>query len=90
VTSRHGSPSGCLRRHSRPPGDTVLEGEVEHTYHLLTDDEVSSGDRRRAERRLERQGIDIDTLRSDFVSYQAIRMYLKRGAEQVGRRRESA
>jgi hypothetical protein len=22
-------------------GDTVLEGEVEHTYHLLTDDEVS-------------------------------------------------
>jgi hypothetical protein len=71
-------------------GDTVLEGEVEHTYHLLTDDEISSSDRRRAERRLERQRIDIDTLRSDFVSYQAIRTYLKLGTEQGDRRRESA
>jgi hypothetical protein len=68
----------------RDAGDTVLEGEVENTYHLLTDDAVSSGDRRRAERQLERQGIDVDALRSDFVSYQAIRTYLKdhRGAEQ--------
>jgi hypothetical protein len=68
----------------RNAGDTILEGEVENTYHLLTDDGVSSGDRKRAERRLERQGIDIDGLRSDFVSYQAIRTYLKehRGAEQ--------
>lgn len=68
----------------RNAGDTMLEGEVENTYHLLTDDGVSSGDRRRAERRLERQGIDVDGLRADFVSYQAIRTYLKehRGAEQ--------
>jgi hypothetical protein len=68
----------------RDAGDAVLEGEIENTYHLLAGDPVSSGDRRRAERRLERQGIDIDALRSDFVSYQAIRTYLKehRGAEQ--------
>lgn len=68
----------------RDAGDTVLEGEVENTYHLLTNDAVSSGDRRRTERRLERKGIDIDAFRSDFVSYQAIRTYLKdhRGAEQ--------
>jgi hypothetical protein len=68
----------------RDTGDTVLEGEIENTYRLLTDDAVSSGDRRRAERRLERQGIDVDGLRSDFVSYQSIRTYLKehRGAEQ--------
>jgi hypothetical protein len=68
----------------RDAGDTVLEGELENTYRLLTDDAVGSGDRKRAERQLERQGIDIDALRSDFVSYQAIRTYLKehRGAEQ--------
>lgn len=68
----------------RDAGDTVLEGEIENMYHLLTDESVSSGVRKRAERRLKRQGIDVDTIRSDFVSYQAIRTYLKeyRGAEQ--------
>lgn len=57
-------------------GETVLEGEAENKYQLLTDDGVSPGDRKRAERKLKRQGIDVEALRSDFVSYQAIRTYL--------------
>lgn len=55
----------------------TLEGEVENIYRLLTDDEVSSADRTRAQRRLEREGIDVEQLRSDFVTYQSVRRYLK-------------
>lgn len=38
---------------------------------------MSSGDRTRAERRLERGCLDIDALRANFVSYQTIRAYLQ-------------
>lgn len=60
-----------------------LDGEVENTYRLLTDDEVSSAESTRVKRRLERDGVDVETLLSDFVTYQAVRTYLKdhRGAE---------
>jgi hypothetical protein len=60
-----------------------LDGEVENTYRLLTDDDISSAESTRAQRRLERDGVDVDALKSDFVTYQAIRTYLKdhRGAE---------
>ncbi|QLD87087.1 hypothetical protein HWV23_15600 [Natronomonas halophila] len=60
-----------------------LDGEVENTYRLLTDDDVSSAESTRIERRLERDGVDVESLVSDFVTYQAIRTYLKdhRGAE---------
>jgi hypothetical protein len=60
-----------------------LDGETKNTYRLLTDDEVSSAESTRVQRRLERDGIDVDALESDFVTYQAIRSYLKdnRGAE---------
>ena len=60
-----------------------LDGELENTYRLLTDDEISSAESTRVERRLERDDIDVDKLKSDFVTYQAIRSYLKnhRGAE---------
>jgi hypothetical protein len=60
-----------------------LDGETENTYRLLTDDDVSSADRTRVRRRLERDGVDVDDLEGDFVTYQAIRSYLKdhRGAE---------
>lgn len=66
-------------------GVNVLEGEVENTYHLLTGEEVSAGDQTRVRRELERNGVDIESLESDFVSYQAIRTYLKqvRSAEQI-------
>lgn len=60
-----------------------LDGEIENTYRLLADDDVSIADRTRVRRRLEHDGVDVDALESDFVTYQAIRSYLKdhRGAE---------
>lgn len=64
-------------------GMTALDGEVENLYRLLTDDDVTSGTRIDARRRLADNGVDVETLESDFVSYQAIRTYLKdvRGAD---------
>jgi len=61
----------------------LLDGESENIYRLLTDDDVSSAERTRVLRRLERDGVDVETLESDFVTYQAIRTYLQdhRGAE---------
>jgi len=57
----------------------TLAGEADNIYELLTDDDVTSGVRTQAENRLESHGIDVDQLRSDFVSRQAISTYLKKG-----------
>lgn len=61
--------------------EQLLDQEIENVYRILTEDDVSVADRTRIERRLERQGIDVDALRSDFVSYQAIRTYLTKHRE---------
>lgn len=60
-----------------------LDGEVENIYRLLTDEDVSSAESTRVQRRLERDAVDVETIQNDFVTYQAIRNYLKdhRGAE---------
>jgi len=57
-------------------GLSPLDGEVDNTYRLLTDDEVSAGMETQARRRLEREGVDPDTVTTDFVSHQAIHTYL--------------
>jgi hypothetical protein len=57
-------------------GLSPLDGEVDNTYRLLTDTDVSAGMETQARRRLEHEGIDPDRLRSDFVSHQAIHTYL--------------
>ncbi len=57
-------------------GLSTVDGESANLYRLLTDDDVSSGNRTEARRRLERAGVDVDQLDEDFVSYQAIRSYL--------------
>lgn len=54
-----------------------LEGEVENFYRILTDD-VSSGVKMQARKRLEQNGIDVDELGEDFVSYQSINRHLKK------------
>lgn len=61
-----------LERHGVRP----LDGEVENLYELLTDADRSPGVRAEAESRLERDGIDVDALRDDFVSHQAVHTYL--------------
>ncbi|MFD1562566.1 rod-determining factor RdfA [Haloarchaeobius amylolyticus] len=55
----------------------IIEGEVENTYHLLTDDDVSSGSKVEVNDRLRRSGIDPEAVTSDFVSYQTIRTHLQ-------------
>ncbi|WP_290819263.1 rod-determining factor RdfA [Halovivax sp.] len=55
--------------------DTV-DGEVENTYRLLSDTDVSTGVRTEVRNRLARQGVDVDELESQFVSHQAIHTYL--------------
>lgn len=67
-------------------GMNALESNVESTYQNLTDDDVSTGIRTDTRNQLERNDIDVDALLSDFVTYQAIRSYLKewRGAAYEG------
>ena len=65
-----------LRRAMEDAGMNLLDGDVENTYRLLTADDVSSGVRKEAERSLEREGIDVEELKRDFVSHQAIHTYL--------------
>lgn len=67
-------------------GTTALETDVETTYERLTDDDVTTGVRNDTRRRLERNGVDVEQLERDFVTYQAIRSYLTdyRDAEYEG------
>jgi hypothetical protein len=64
-------------------GASPLDGEVENTYRLLRGDDVSPGMRTEVRRQLERDGVDLERVESDFVSHQAIHTYLRehRGAE---------
>jgi len=57
-------------------GNTVLDGEAKNYHHLLTGEDVSSGTRIQAENKLQKKGVDVDELRSDFVSRQSIHTYL--------------
>lgn len=60
-------------------GEDPLEGEAENVYRLLTDDEVSTGVQTQQRNRLERAGVDVDTLEDDFVTHQAVYTYLTKG-----------
>lgn len=62
----------------------VLDADA--IYDRLSSDDVSSGVRAETRNRLERDGVDVERLERQFVTYQAIRSYLKeyRGAEYEG------
>lgn len=68
-------------------GERSVEGEVENYYRLLTDDEVGTAARTEAEAKLARIGIDVESVRQDFVSHQAVHTYLTkyRGVEPPGK-----
>jgi hypothetical protein len=57
-------------------GENPLDGEAENAYRLLTDEDVSVGVRTQQRNRLERAGIDVDALKDDFVTHQAVYTYL--------------
>jgi len=58
-------------------GESVLQGEADNYYQLLTDDETTEGTRVEARRRLERNGVDVDELVGSFVSHQTIHTHLR-------------
>jgi len=60
----------------RDAGMDMIDGEGENYYRLLTDDNVSAGTHVEARNRLDSEGVDVDGLLDDFVTYQAIRHYL--------------
>jgi hypothetical protein len=55
----------------------VTQGEIETLYNSITNDDVTEGDRIRAKGRLEQEGVNVESLLDEFVSYQTIRRYLK-------------
>jgi hypothetical protein len=57
-------------------GVRALDGDAESIYRVLTEGDQDGADATRTRRRLEREGVDVDALVDDFVSYQAIRTYL--------------
>jgi hypothetical protein len=63
-------------------GMDTIDGEVKNYYRLLTDEDISQGTKTETVMRLRQQEIDVEELRKNFVTYQAIRTYLKdiRGA----------
>lgn len=52
------------------------DGEVENTYRLLTDNDVSSGTRVQTRNELRRDGVSIDDVESNFVSHQTVYNHL--------------
>jgi hypothetical protein len=66
-----------LERRLTRAGLSTLEADAETTYRNLTSDDVSAGVRSDTRVRLQQNGVDVDALEQDFVTYQAIRSYLK-------------
>lgn len=59
-------------------GRNPVEQDVETTYEVLTDDDVSEGSRTQKRLELSRDGVDVDALLEEFVSHQAVHTYLRR------------
>lgn len=65
----------------RDAGRDPLPDDVDAIYRALTSDDASAAERTRRRRDLERDGIDVDALESDFVSHQAVHTYLTKYRE---------
>ncbi len=62
---------------TREAGEDPLPGEVETIYEALQSKTASPGLEEDVRGRLDRMGVDVETLDRSLVSYQAIRTYLK-------------
>lgn len=65
----------------RDAGGTAVSDDVETTYRLLTDDDVSEADRMRKRRELEQEDVDVSEVCDDFVTHQAVHTYLTKYRE---------
>lgn len=66
-----------LEARLKEAGALPLTGSVESAYRVLAGEAKSTGQRVQTRKRLEREGVDVDRLEDDFVSYQAVRTYLQ-------------
>jgi hypothetical protein len=57
-------------------GMSTVDHDIEHTYRSLTDDSVSEGVRTQTRGRLDSGGVDVSSVKRDFVSHQSIHTYL--------------
>jgi hypothetical protein len=57
-------------------GISMTDPDAVSALETITDDSVSRADRLRKERELDREGLDVDAVRSDFVTHQTIHTYL--------------
>lgn len=55
----------------------LVEGEVDNKYRILTDEDVSAGNVVQLEHMLEREGVDVNKIRDDFVSHQTVYNHLR-------------
>lgn len=55
-----------------------LPGDAENIYTILTDEGVTSGNRVQTENLLQSHGVDVDEIRADFVSRQAVHTFLRK------------
>lgn len=60
----------------RASGGRATDHDVAASYRVLTGDDVSNADTLRKERELERDGVDVEGLRRNFVTHQAVHTYL--------------
>lgn len=65
-----------LQQAMETAGVEPLEGEAANAYRLLTDDDVSVGVSTQQRNRLDRAGVDVESLEADFVTHQAVHTYL--------------
>ena len=75
-----------LRAALTAPDVDISTEQYDGLYRSLTGEDVSEAERTRVRRRLDRAGVEVETLERDFVSFQAIRTYLNdyRGVEYEG------
>lgn len=88
-----------LRAAIREAGASVLETDIDSLYQTLTADDALRSDAVRTRRDLERSGVDIDDVQSDFVTHQTIYTYLTEvrdaslpeedAADRIARKRET-
>ncbi|WP_265112068.1 rod-determining factor RdfA [Halosolutus halophilus] len=56
----------------------TVSGELDSIYQQIQGEKGSPADQTRTRRQLERDGVVVESVESDFVTYQAIRSYLKK------------
>jgi len=79
--------TAVLRAAIEAAGESPVSGEAANYRRLLTDDEVTAGERTEARRHLESIGVDVERVTDDFLTHQAVHTYLtdRRGLSHEGR-----